>query len=1505
MATYYWVGGSGNWDSTATHWSLTSGGAGGAGVPTAADSLIFNAASNATGYTVTITPDAIFTASISGTTLTVTAVASGTIAVGQRINAFGIDPSLTITALGTGSGGTGTYTISASASANSQTFNANCPICNTISVAAPASGAVAFAGSAYWHIQGGFALPATNCTIDGNLGIIFNTNRAVNFATNGVQLGTIQLWGYAGTPTLNFSTAASIVAIYMYSMGFTTNNYTLTSWLVSSQSSNANISVSLGSSTVNMINNSGFNLTAGNTLNAGTSTINFAGGTPSVGGTGTSPVFTYYNVSFNNTTTSIVTVNGSNTFNNFSVATVTSANGISYLYFTGNQTINGTLTISGASYNQRLQVYDGPSATSLLSTNVTLTVNAVSSLSYIDFGGITVAGASSPWSGTSIGDLQGNINITTTPSKIVYWYAPNATGQWGGNTPFATTSGGTTAAANFPLAQDTVIFDNTGLGTGGVVNYDRGWALGRLDFSRVTNAATFSMNSYPAFYLDVIFSSSLTLTQAVGSSALFYCKGTQTLVSAGLTFPAGLVAGISNRASSTLTLAGAAGALNWGINAGVLNLNNNSLTIGNNFFSNNSFTRTIAFGTGAIYLTGNNAELWTVANTGLTITGTKNVYFTYSGSTGTRSFLHGASGGATAGNAVNILVTAGTDSITVSNNGASNINNFNLTGFKGTYITYSLNIYGDLTFDSGMVGTTATANNFQFIGTGTQNITANGIALQQNVYFGGTGTYILNGSFSSATGGYTTYLTFGTLNLNGYSLTTFAFNTNNANTRSIAFNSGAIYLTGNNTTIWESGNQTNFSYTGTSAIYCTYSGSTGSRGISAGITSGTQSNALNFSVTAGSDTVIFYGTGRVYNSINLTGFSGTLSSDNWAYYVYGTLTIPNGISTSTTVSYSGPIYLAASSGIQNIDTNGVTIPAPVTASGNATYTLLSNLVVASTTSFSLNSGSLSLNGKTLTCGAFSANSSAVTIAFGTSGIYITGNNTTVFSHNGNISYTGTPNFYFTYSGSTGTRTISGGLQTYPLNYYITAGTDTVTLGISTYYNTINFTGFSGTLSALTGSWNLQGDLVLSSTMTFTDSPSGNIQLAPATSQNLTTNGTSIKTYLFIFGPGTIVLQGAATTTYVFSLSGGTLNLNGYNFTPSTFLSPTSSTKSIVFGGATITIPSGGGAAVWNNTGTNFSTSGTGKISFTASTNKTFYGGGANYPTISQDGSGILYINGNNTYQNMTATVFPSTITFGAGGTHSFNNFSVIGTAGNLVTVNSSTSGTAANFVNLSGHNLGGNYMSLQDTNVTPVNTWYAGRNTTNVSNNTGWVFYNYYPVTATENATMADAETNTAKFISSVLEAFTPADTDTLGQAKYNVITTETSSLLDRITTSAKFGSAVVEALTALSAQVGNAKFVVTRTDNSTMTDAETNVKNLYSAVLENSGLANSQTNIAKYSRAVVENFAPASTQSNTVKYNSAVIETVVTFDTSIGRGWFKIVDSQNPNWTVINDSQL
>ena len=62
------------------------------------------------------------TGSITATTLTVTAVSSGTIRVGMVITGTGVTAGTTITALGTGTGGTGTYTVSESQTVSSTTI---------------------------------------------------------------------------------------------------------------------------------------------------------------------------------------------------------------------------------------------------------------------------------------------------------------------------------------------------------------------------------------------------------------------------------------------------------------------------------------------------------------------------------------------------------------------------------------------------------------------------------------------------------------------------------------------------------------------------------------------------------------------------------------------------------------------------------------------------------------------------------------------------------------------------------------------------------------------------------------------------------------------------------------------------------------------------------------------------------------------------------------------------------------------------------------------------------------------------------------------------------------------------------------------------------------------------------------------------------------------------------------------------------------------------------------
>jgi len=86
---------------------------------------------HAYGYRMSDTKNtAVVTGSISGTTLTVTGVTSGSLFPGQILSGSGITANTVITAFGSGTGGNGTYTVGTSQTAGSTTVTATA-VCGT------------------------------------------------------------------------------------------------------------------------------------------------------------------------------------------------------------------------------------------------------------------------------------------------------------------------------------------------------------------------------------------------------------------------------------------------------------------------------------------------------------------------------------------------------------------------------------------------------------------------------------------------------------------------------------------------------------------------------------------------------------------------------------------------------------------------------------------------------------------------------------------------------------------------------------------------------------------------------------------------------------------------------------------------------------------------------------------------------------------------------------------------------------------------------------------------------------------------------------------------------------------------------------------------------------------------------------------------------------------------------------------------------------------------------
>ena len=141
-----------------------------------------------------------FTGSISGTTLTVTSVTSGTITAHQALFGVGVTPNTVITALGTGTGGIGTYTVNISQTVSSKQMN-------SAAVAARVTGAISGTTLTVASVASGTLYVGQ--TIQG-------TGVTANTIITALGTGT----GGAGTYTVNFS--QTVASTTLYGLNFTT-----------------------------------------------------------------------------------------------------------------------------------------------------------------------------------------------------------------------------------------------------------------------------------------------------------------------------------------------------------------------------------------------------------------------------------------------------------------------------------------------------------------------------------------------------------------------------------------------------------------------------------------------------------------------------------------------------------------------------------------------------------------------------------------------------------------------------------------------------------------------------------------------------------------------------------------------------------------------------------------------------------------------------------------------------------------------------------------------------------------------------------------------------------------------------------------------------------------------------------------------------------------------------------------------------------------------------------
>jgi len=618
---------------------------------------------------------------------------------------------------------------------------------------------------------------------------------------------------------------------------------------------------------------------------------------------------------------------------------------------------------------------------------------------------------------TSTLSASGNwaaINISFVPTRTLYWVG--GTGTWNTTTTgnWANTSGGTPGTIKPPVQNEIVNIDtSSGTGTitctGGVcgdlsVTASQAIVLG----AAASTLSVFGNLTFPSGGSFSASTNAWTITMAATSAKTITTNGKSFV---GLTF---------DGVTGNWTLPSAITA------SGVVALTNGTITLSTNtttftcltFNSANSNTRAIAFGTGQIILTGNNATVWNNAtSTNFTTTGTFKIVSTPTTYSGTRTFALSTSSalhtiGPGSGNQISFGNTGG-DSVAIS----GVVTALDFTGYLGTWAqgTNTLSITtGNLTLSAGMTCTASTGVISFTATSGTQIVTSAGKSINSVTKVGVGGTLRLADNLTIPSGPFT--LTSGALDLgtNNRTLSCQSFASANSNTRSIAFGtSGNITTTlSGGGTVWSTATTTGLTNSGTPTVNISCNSSSTIE-VSAPLATVTGGN-FNFNFTTGTYTLTIP-TSTFLGSLNFTGFAGTWAPGANTYSISGSVfTLSSGMTFTTNTG----LFTFNRGATVTINLGGKTI-GPTSFSGGTNITLAGNFtsnstmfidsncainlagfttsgITAITTSSASGSPGISISNGVLNCASYNQSFNADLTINANSAIVTTGN----FTYNG-------------------------------------------------------------------------------------------------------------------------------------------------------------------------------------------------------------------------------------------------------------------------------------------------------------------------------------------------------------------------------------------------------------------------------------------------------------------------------------------------------------------------
>lgn len=653
------------------------------------------------------------------------------------------------------------------------------------------------------------------------------------------------------------------------------------------------------------------------------------------------------------------------------------------------------------------------------------------------------------------------------------------------------------------------------------------------------------------------------------------------------------------------------------------------------------------------------------------------------------STTSGGTAGATAPTiADNVIFDAGsnvsTEVFTVTASGTVNCLNLTVGAVDAVMTlaggsTSTIFIYGSLSYPAtNLVASMSGTYQFGSLTTG-KTITTNGVSIAADISFTGIGGAWTLTDALTVTGAAGINLNNGTFSTGNFAVTTTVFNISGSATRTLTLGSSTITCTSAYPTYaWNAQVVTNLTFTANTATI----------------------------ILSNTNTAFIGGT-LTYNIVNITNTS------NGTHYFSGVCTIG-----------SMTIAAPAATGVKTISFATNMSITTLVASGASIIRRLQFVSSVSTAS-----------SKVLTIGTWTTKTDIDFKGITASGTAWSGTRLGNGGNNVNITFVASKTVYWNLAGTVlwsgiGWATTSGGapsINNFPLAHDIvifdnTGAAGTVTIDGGWLIGQLNMSARTSAMTlGATSSFTLLGNVTIGTNVTLTGTVTATFGYISALT--LTTNGRSIPWAMNC--EGVVTLSDSLTCTNILSASQpiSAFNAGANSVTVLGFSAIGTSSTTINMGSSLWTI-TGGTSPGWEVAAVTLNCE-TANI-LLSNNGDCFFGGGSKvYNKLTFGGAGtpsaVKSLTGNNTFSEIASTI-PNAfkITFAAVYTTQVGAFSVTGSPGNIVSI-SNIVGTST--LNYTGETyVSSDYLNIDHSIVTPANKWWAGNNSINSGQNTGWIF---------------------------------------------------------------------------------------------------------------------------------------------------------------------------------------